>query len=214
MHKLDRASIASPICLSLYHHTTHKWDDLSGEHKREIRECLKQMQGARCAYCEGAVYNDAHIEHFRRKNPLHYPQLTFDWANLFLSCESHEHCGHFKDRPSADPYSPADLIKPDEYEPDDYFYFHSDGDMRPRSGIEATHLQRALETIRVFNLDCGTLRASRHRAIKQYERRNPGILDALMEFDEQDRQEFINQEIEATKNDYHCTVIRHYFEKI
>jgi hypothetical protein len=35
-----------------------------------------------------------------------------------------------------------------------------------------------------------------------------------MEFDECERQEFINQEIEATKNDSHCTVIRHYFEKI
>jgi uncharacterized protein (TIGR02646 family) len=153
MHKLDRASITLPHCLFLYHHPPHKWDDVSGEHKQEIRDCLKQMQSERCAYCEGDVYNGVHIEHFRRKNILHFPQLTFEWENLFLSCESHEHCGHYKDRPSADPYNPAELVKPDEHEPDDYFYFHSDGDVRPRSGLEAPRLRQALETIRVFNLD-------------------------------------------------------------
>jgi uncharacterized protein (TIGR02646 family) len=215
MHKLDRASIAAPICLSEYHAPTHTWDkDVTGAHKQEIRTCLKQMQGDRCAYCEGAVYSHAHIEHFRRKNPRHFPQLMFDWSNLFLSCESHEHCGHYKDRPGADSYNATILVKPDEHEPDDYFYFHSGGDVRPRSGLDPMQLTRALETIRVFNLDCGVLRAERRRALKQYLRKDPGMLEVLMEFDEHSRQEFINEEIEATKNDYHCTVIRHYFEKI
>jgi uncharacterized protein (TIGR02646 family) len=214
MHKLDRTTVAAPTCLTGYDHRIHNWDNITVVHKQEIRTRLEQIQGPRCAYCEGHFYNHAHIEHFRRKNQLHFPHLSFDWSNLFLSCESQEHCGHYKDRPSADPYNAADLVKPDEHEPDDFFYFHSSGDVRPRSGLDPVSLNRASETIRVFNLDCGVLRAARRRAIKEYERRELGILDALIDFDEQARQQFINAEIDATKEDPHCTVIRHYFEKV
>ena len=191
---------------------THGMTSL-GWTKKKIRSRLRKMQGPRCAYCEGAVYCDAHIEHFRRKNPHHFPELTFAWSNLFWSCESNEHCGHYKDRPSAPPYNPADLIKPDEEDPDVYFYFHSSGEVRPRSGLDPRQLHRANETIRVFNLNCGPLKAARRQALKQYERRDPDILEALMAFDEETRQAFIIEEIQATSRDPHCTVIRHFFEK-
>ena len=79
----------------------------------------------------------------------------------------------------------------------------SDGDRR-----------RGEETIRVFNLNCGHLRGGRQRALKQYLDRNTGILDALMDFDENDRQVFVGQEIEATKWEPYWTTIRHLFEKL
>ena len=211
MHKLDRTAVAAPVCLANFNHPTHNWNDVGG-YKREIRASLFQMQGPRCAYCEGAVYSDAHVEHFRRKR--HFRHLTFDWSNLFLSCDVREHCGHYKDRPRGAGYNPDDIVKPDEEDPDDYFYFHSSGTVRPRSGLDVVKQRRASETIRVFNLDCSFLQAERRRAIKQYDRRNPEFLETLMGFDEQDRQQFIDEEIEATKNDYHWTVIRHYFEKV
>jgi hypothetical protein len=46
-----------------------------------------------------------------------------------------------------------------------------------------------------------------------YEKREPGILEALIGFDEQSRQEFIEQEIHATRHDPYWTTIRHFFEK-
>jgi hypothetical protein len=86
--------------------------------------------------------------------------------------------------------------------------------VRPRTTIDPTQRHRACETIRVFNLDCGTLRAARRRALRAYESRQPGILEALMEFDEQCRQEFIDMEVQATSGNPYWTVIRHFFEKI
>ena len=213
MHKLDRTIAPAPACLAGYQHGTHTWNDLTPTDRQQIRASLQQMQDVRCAYCEGPVYSDGHIEHFRRKNPAHFPELTFVWSNLFLSCGSQEHCGHYKDRPSAPPYDPNTLVKPDEHEPDHHFFFHSSGQVRVRSGIAPERQARALETIRVFHLDCGALTAARRRAIEQYERREAGILETLMLFDELERQQFIEAEIQATCAEPHWTVIRHYFEK-
>jgi uncharacterized protein (TIGR02646 family) len=159
MHKLDRALVTEPACLAQYDHKRQTWDDLRDDHKREIREALEVMQQMRCAYCEGAYYShDRHIEHFRRKNSGQFPELTFIWTNLFLSCDAdnQEHCGHYKDRKGS-PYNPEDLIKPDDDEPDDYLYFHSSGEVRPWSGIDEARERRAKETIRVFNLNYPSL---------------------------------------------------------
>jgi len=213
MHKLDRTLAAEPSCLAGYDHKKHTWNDIRSDDKQQIRECLDQLQDVRCAYFEGTIYADGHIEHFRRKNPNYFPHLTFVWSNLFRSCGSSDHCGHYKDRPGAAPYDPSVLVKPDEHEPDNYFYFHSTGEIRHRSGISADDQSRATETIRVFNLDCGSLRAARRRALRIYEQREMGVLEGLMEFDELTRRDFIAEEIYATRLEPHWSVIRHYFEK-
>ena len=235
MHQLDRATVQRPPCLDNYDGNVHSWDDLQPQDKRALRLALQRMQGGqiaaddtndaadvvsglRCAYCESQIYYGGHIEHFRRKNPKHFPQLTFAWTNLFLSCDSNgskEHCGHYKDRPGGPPYNPDDLIKPDEHDPDDYLYFHSSGEVRVRhrDGMTDDDRQRAAETIRVFHLDCGRLNGARRKTLKPYLDRDTGFLEALLEFDEKDRQLFIAEEIEATKREPFWTTIRHFFEK-
>lgn len=215
MRKLDRTIAPPPACLGAYRHPANTWSDVEPADKRRIRASLERMQGNRCAYCEGELAGAVgHVEHFRRKGPGHYPELAFEWANLFLSCDSTDHCGHYKDRPGASPYNPDEIVKPDIDDPDAELYFHSTGEVRPRSGGGAPDSRRAAETIRVLNLNCGRLRAQRRRAVRIYEQREPGILDALMGLDERPRREFIDAEIESTRNDPYGTVIRHYFEKI
>lgn len=215
MHKLDRSSVAKPTCLASYNYQQHTWEDVSASDKRQIRNSLKKMQACRCVYCEGSIYsNNGHIEHFRRKNQAHFPELSFAWCNLFLSCDSLQHCGHHKDRPSTGCYNPADLVKPDKDDPDQFFYFHSSGEIRPRSGIDTGQSTRATETIRVFNLNCGKLRADRRRALRRYQERALGFIEELMELEEEARQLFISEEIKDTRADPHWTVIRHFFEKM
>ena len=215
MRKLDRTIAPPPACLAAYRHPANTWKNVEYGDRRQIRAALERMQGKRCAYCEGLVDADnGHVEHFRRKGPGHYPELTFDWPNLFLSCNSTDHCGHYKDRPGAPAYNPDEIVKPDIEDPDVELYFHSTGDVRPRSGGDAPHSRRAEETIRVLNLNCGRLRARRRRAVRIYEQKEPGILEELMELDEPSRREFIDAEIESTRNDPYGTIIRHYFEKI
>ena len=233
MHKINRSSVSRPACLDKYDWNTQTWDNLIGQDKKTIRLTLQSMQGQqivdddsddeqpfilglRCAYCESQVYHGGHIEHFRRKNPLHFPQLTFEWTNLFIACDSKEHCGHYKDRSKAPSYNPDDLIKPDEHDPDDYLYFHSSGEVRVRhrDGMTEHDRRRGDETIRVFHLNCGCLEGARYNALKQYRDRNTGLLEALMDCNENDRQSFIADEIEATKWEPFWTTIRHFFQKL
>lgn len=211
MHKLDRTAVAAPPCLAEYDPDRDEWEAAD---KKQIQAHLEQMQGRRCAYCECSLdYFGHHIEHFRRKNKDHFPALKFVWSNLFWSCQEKDHCGHYKDRPRAAAYDPAELIKPDDDEPDKYLYFHSSGDVRPRPKLTPKEQRKAEETIRVFNLDCGTLQAARRRALDAYQRRDSHYLDELMAADEATRKELISYEVLATSGDPHCTVIRHFFEK-
>ncbi|WP_347912711.1 retron system putative HNH endonuclease [Pseudomonas grandcourensis] len=90
--------------------------------------------------------------HFRHRG--RYPQGTFDWVNLFSSCNRAESCGKHKDKCG---YTPAYLIKPDVDEPDDYFVFVSDGTIVPRADLSLAQ-QRATEILPIFNIDaqnCG-----------------------------------------------------------
>ena len=52
----------------------------------EIKAALKAMFHSKCAYCESYIehVSDSHIEHYRPKSK--FPDLTFDWENLLLSC--------------------------------------------------------------------------------------------------------------------------------
>jgi uncharacterized protein (TIGR02646 family) len=232
MHKLDRTKVTEPACLKSFDYNTQAWKDFKNPCRRTVRLALQRIQGQqhatddfddeaevilglRCAYCESQIFFGGHMEHFRRKNQKHFPELTFEWTNLFLACGSTTHCGHYKDRPGAARYNPDELIKPDEHDPDMYLYFHSSGEVRVRnnSGLPPAELHRGSETIRVFNLKEGTLCAARRAAISKYKAINPGILDLLMESSAEDRQEYIQMEIEATQWEPYSTTIRHFLEK-
>lgn len=231
MHKLDRSQVTAPECLGAWDYRTQTWDDFCNPCKQQVRVALQRMQGrhivandtdddvdvlfgVRCAYCEGPIFHGGHIEHFRRKNPhLGYPELTFAWNNLFFSCDSKEHCGHFKDRRRGEPYDANSLVKPDEDDPDKFLFYHSSGEVRARNREDMSDedRKRAEETIRVFNLDCPTLRGARRQALNIYRGRHRDVLDELMTWDVELREEYIREELEKTCWDPYATVIRHFF---
>lgn len=219
MHKLDRNKIEVSQCLSEYDYSTQTWDDFGGECKKQLRAVLVQMQGipgvttkeaseygVRCAYCEDAIHHAGHIEHFRRKNQQHFPELTFEWSNLFLACGSNDHCGHYKDRPRAEAYNPDNLIKPDIEDPEDYLYFHSSGEIRSRADIDTNKEVKANETIRVFGLDKGTLPSNRARAVQPYKK----VLEEIADWEPELITEYIQEEIEKTQWQAFSTTIKHF----
>ena len=219
MHKLDRNNIEAPQCLSEFDYSTQNWDDFGGECKKQLRAVLVQMQGipgvtteeaseygVRCAYCEDAIHHAGHIEHFRRKNQQHFPELTFEWSNLFLACGSNDHCGHYKDRSRAEAYNPDNLIKPDIEDPEDYLYFHSSGEIRSRADIDTNKEIKANETIRVFGLDKGALPSNRARAVQPYKK----VLEEIADWEPELITEYIQEEIEKTQWQAFSTTIKHF----
>ena len=224
MLKLDRADIIAPACLAEYDYRTQRWDDFKGDCKKQLRFALFQFQGIpgialentreyglRCAYCESAIRNEGHIEHFRRKNPKHgYPELTFEWSNFFLACGANTHCGHYKDRPSAAAYNPDELVKPDEHNPEHYFYFHSTGEVRVRSPLSPEDNHRATETIRVFGLNDNALAGARAKAVSTYKNIKAEDFEELMSWDDADINEYLQGEIEATRWHPYATTIKHF----
>nr|WP_200985536.1 retron system putative HNH endonuclease [Rhizobium rhizogenes]QCL10652.1 hypothetical protein C6.5e_756 [Rhizobium rhizogenes] len=207
MKKLDRSACPAPPCLGDYHHGTHSWKDVGADHKAEIRAHLETMQSRRCAYCEGDIISlGEHIEHFRRKS-LH-PALTFEWENLFSSCDQTDSCGHFKDS-GAGPYDVDDLLNPCCDDPDAFFIFQADGTISTRHGLSPSDQNRAQETLRVFSLDdkWGRLRVMRKIAVSGY------VDDADAAFNDgwppEDIRAYFGQELEYARNLPFYTAIKH-----
>ncbi|MDR6710240.1 uncharacterized protein (TIGR02646 family) [Novosphingobium sp. 1748] len=209
MRKLDRTICAAPPCLSKYHHGAQSWGDVTPAHKEEIRTHLKAMQGPRCAYCEGDIeILGQHIEHFRPKGDTAYRHLTFDWGNLFWSCDQADSCGHFKDN-GAGPYNVNHLVNPCADDPDAFFIFQADGTISIRHGLSEADRYRATETLRVFSLDAewGRLRVMRKIAVSGY------VNDADTAFNEgwppDDIRAYFAEELQVAQSLPFYTAIRH-----
>lgn len=205
MRKLERG--AAPACLASYRHGRDNWSQVTPQEKAMIWTALEQMQGLRCAYCEGpAIDGKRHIEHFRQKG--RDPTITFAWANLFGSCNRNASCGRYKDELPA--YNPADLIKPDVEDPEHFFLFVTDGSIAIREGLSAADKRRAAETIRIFNLNYG-LRQLRYSAIVNYIAQGDEAR-RMVEAGECTREEcleLLQAELAATADLPFATAIRH-----
>jgi len=209
MHKLFRGK--EPLCLRRYRDSGAKWQDIEPGDKTAVRESLLAMQGHFCAYCEAKIKNagDRHIEHFYKRKD--YSEKIFDWANLFCSCCNSNSCGQHKDLKAVGRYSPADLIKPDEDDPEEYFLFLKTGHIKIKDGISPSMRHRAEETLRVFNLngaDSGLI-TRRCDAVKG----DLVTLEALMEYDCPETRariiEYMHQLLEGAKSKEFSTAIKH-----
>ncbi|MGZ8218354.1 retron Ec78 anti-phage system effector HNH endonuclease PtuB [Methylomagnum sp.] len=201
MRKLERDP-NGPRCLKRYRHGRDQWDQVTSEEKAAIWEKLDAMQGRRCAYCEDAIKDgERHIEHFRQC--FSYRQGTFDWANLFGSCNRENSCGKHKDRCGT--YDPAALIKPDVDDPEHFFLFVSDGTIAIRADLsDAEERRRAEETLRIFNLN-GPLRHKRWQAVAKYVQ----ISDEISELPKDERGPFLESELAETAHLPFATAIKH-----
>ncbi|MCY2968272.1 MAG: TIGR02646 family protein [Planctomycetota bacterium] len=209
MHRLDRSAVLAPKCLDSYRHGANTWSDVTEEHRQQIRGQLEQLQGRRCAYCEASLDQlGQHIEHFRRRSQ--FPRLTFEWTNLLWSCDSSQHCGHYKDQ-GAGPYDPDELIDPCVDDPDRYFQFHSDGSIRLRLGLKPHEKSRAEESLRVYNLDStrGPLRHMRMSMCAGYVQIGAELADFAQNVGPDEWRQYLELELASTRELPFCTAIRH-----
>lgn len=209
MKKLIRSS--PPACLEKYKHGLHLWKDVSYDDKTKIWNQLEEMQSGSCAYCECSLrVGHRHIEHFRKKTQ--FTELTFQWNNLFGSCNNINRCGKYKDS-KAGHFEADDLIKPDEDSLSPYCIFLTTGKVRPRSTLKDTSpqdFQSVEETIRVFNLNKDpSLVGARRAAIQRITPLVKELFSCRDDFSYEEWNDFLSEELQNIEGQEFQTVLEH-----
>lgn len=198
----------APTVLSKFNHNIHDWDNhVNSKDKALIWLDIFSMQGFRCAYCECSIDindpDDKHIEHFRQKGKPIYKHLTFDWGNLFGSCNDGSRCGRHKDKSGV---SSEDIIKMDEEDPEKFFTFLSSGGIAIKEGLSDAEVRRAECTLQAFVLNPrrGGVKYERQRIINSHKYLIDEFESILNEFynldDGVDYSDLLKQSLEEYKD--------------
>lgn len=198
-----------PACLRKYRHGVHQWSlhSPTPPERNDIWAKLNNMQGSRCAYCEADLGKGRHIEHFRQRNHNRYPQETFEWTNLFGSCNRSDTCGKHKD--GLGNYNDADLIKPDVEDPEIFLLFAADGTIHPRAGLNGAERHKAEETIRIFNLNGAALAQTRRVLLLHYMDNAEALASLARELGVAEVLKILEDELQSIAQEPHATAIKH-----
>lgn len=173
MHKFSRGM--PPVDMAETKKKYHNlWDEtfLKSDEHTAICDCLYARQDHHCAYCDIKINDTAagHVEHLERRSDN--PQRTFDWNDMFFSCNHTDSCGKYKDN-SRLRFTPAEIVDPSVDDPSDFFVYGMNGRV---SALNSVSAHRAGETIRVFNLNNERLtgiRANIARLVSYFLENNP-----------------------------------------
>jgi len=119
--------------------------------KKTIGLALNGLAHGKCVYCEGTlgVTVDLEVDHYVAKTVN--PRVTFEWTNLLPSCR-------LCNRPKLDHDHANALLKPDEEDPEPFFWIHPDtGKLEPHPNLAEAGRRRAEEMIRLCDLQRAAL---------------------------------------------------------
>jgi uncharacterized protein (TIGR02646 family) len=139
------------------------WINNKKEFNLRLREhILTKEQSQVCCYCETLIKDyqtKCHIEHLRPRDK--FPQLKNDYTNLLISCETADRCGKAKGNQFNEFF-----IVPTEENPQDYLTYSANGDIKPTAENNDEN-KKALETIRILNLNSPRLKKARRTLLIQ-----------------------------------------------
>ena len=167
------------------------WDALDGMVRTNTRKyILEKEQGNQCAYTEMPLEyknNNSHIEHLKRKDSAFFPELTFEWTNLFVSCISSDFGGKYKDQIYLKGKTKDDnslILNPVLENPAVFFDLKSWGEITLKPNLPAMAKIKAEETIKAFNLNHNSLKERRKEMIQSVnDYKNGGLnSDMIIEF--------------------------------
>ena len=148
------------------------WSDLKD--KAILNNSLPDEQENMCVYCETKL-NKYHIDHFYKRDL--FPNKTFDYENLYLSCDNENNCAKYKDKFGLQKYKFELMFNPINIKLGEFYYSYM-GDIIGKS-------KKARYTIKVFNLNSKKLVEQRKRIIlslKDFGELNIDLFDVFKEF--------------------------------
>ena len=137
-----------------------EWNDMAPIREQLREHILYNEQQGCCAYTEIKIQDgkDCHIDHFHTQNL--FPNETFAYNNLLVSCNSEEYGAKYKDKQIKNKADYDFLINPVIDVPSDYMEYTFTGEME---AIDQS--QKGIQTINYFNLNERRLINRRKRAI-------------------------------------------------
>ena len=151
MKQLTKGGVPEFFTKYILRNSPRHWDEISPI-RQELREHILMEQGNCCAYTEIRISEstNSHNDHYRTRNL--FPQLTFDYHNMLVSCNSEEYGAKHKDKhiKSAEDYD--DLVNPVKEVPSDFIEFAYTGEVLSVGGST-----KGEKTISFFNLNAKAL---------------------------------------------------------
>lgn len=89
------------------------WEEISDIRSDLRKYILEKEQDNLCVYCEKKITSNrekSNIDHFKTRNL--FPHLTFEYNNLFVSCNNTEHCSNHKDKKGLNKEQFDELLTP------------------------------------------------------------------------------------------------------
>jgi len=127
--------------------------------RASLREdILSKEQENLCCYCEikiNASRENSNIDHFKTRNL--FPDLTLNYKNLFVSCNTNGQCSSYKDSHIKNKIEYDSIINPLIDIPENFFDYLLTGDIFPKENISHSDREKAEFTIQIFQLNCRRL---------------------------------------------------------
>lgn len=165
------------VCLRNAEHNGLSWNDFVTRHHDEylrIRQQAISDQTGECAYT-GLWIGDGtkqkvHIDHFRKRSI--YPQLQFDWHNLFAAAKDLDYGSDSKDAKIHGPLTYADHLYKLFYSPleanlEDMLWYRQDGQIVAHPSTPTDKINFVNNTIELYNLNAPDLIHRRLSIINQ-----------------------------------------------
>jgi len=142
MLKIDKKE---PLFFADFIKNKKLWSDI--KNRAILNQELLKEQINMCAYCESRLKDYYHIDHFYKRDL--FPKLTFDYDNLFLSCNCENSCAKHKDSYGLKIDEFNKIFSPKNINLDEFEYSFT--------GEIIGKTQKANKTIEVFNLNSRSL---------------------------------------------------------
>jgi TIGR02646 family protein len=147
MKRIDKQQAPEFFTEFVRKNSPQQWNDITPV-RTKLRQCLREEQQLCCAYTEVNLPDSGkcHIDHFKTRNL--FPELTFDYNNLLVSCNHETYGAKHKDKRIKNKEDYTDLINPVEESSDEYIEYTFLGDVEARNNSA-----KGKKTIEYFNLN-------------------------------------------------------------
>jgi uncharacterized protein (TIGR02646 family) len=163
----------------------HSWIQNRINYHPEFYNALGEITAFHCSYCDEFPIDQRvkQIDHFKPVSS--FLHLVYEWSNLYMSCVG---CNTSK----LAQYNDL-LLRPDaeDYVANDYFLFDTmTGIIEINETKGKEYVERAMETIKIFDLNNPSIVEKRLKAVNNY-LRDKRLGESLLDIDSYDYRNFI-----------------------